>query len=534
MSIKSAADVPQTPTVQSPSNLTVNHVQTQFDLIKSPTTQAQGSGGVQFSKLQALSALDESEGASKKNGEDGRRKSSSTRITFGETTVTSLPEKESRSAIAEASKTPQSVRSSEAEASSSNASQSPWSIGTDTHDTETPSKSPSTANEVDSALSVKSNTSSCNGVVVLSPQQSTEIIEVDDDAPRPSSMKENGAANDRERDDSVAASVNNLVQEGASAPSALSNLMTSVKSFLPSTASLFGYTVEESEDEETEEMRAERIAKQTRLDMERREAEIIARREAFRLARQAEAEEKRKRVEAKRKALALAEQKREEERRRKEAERMRKLREDIDARKAKKAEEERKRELRRQRVLEHKRKVQAAEEARRAEVAAKEAQERRRAQQAAAVRKGGAGPSSVRGDADHMPPPPSKAPKTPGGQRTLFGAKKKHSMEISSYEMSAERPNVDESSDDEEGRGPGKKKIPEWATKSNVLKALEAQTEDPDKHFHRVHSVNLEEVFASTHTMKKRYRTRNSSGQWTRDRLTAREEMEYKKKVGYI
>ena len=67
-----------------------------------------------------------------------------------------------------------------------------------------------------------------------------------------------------------------------------------------------------------------------------------------------------------------------------------------------------------------------------------------------------------------------------------------------------------------------------------MRKALEKQTGDPDKHFTRVQSVNLEDVFASTQQTKMRYRSRNSSGQWTKDRLTAKEEMEYKKKAGYI
>jgi len=51
------------------------------------------------------------------------------------------------------------------------------------------------------------------------------------------------------------------------------------------------------------------------------------------------------------------------------------------------------------------------------------------------------------------------------------------------------------------------KKIPEWASKSNELCALKTQSEEPDKTFRRLESINLEEVFASTQQSKIRYRS---------------------------
>jgi len=44
----------------------------------------------------------------------------------------------------------------------------------------------------------------------------------------------------------------------------------------------------------------------------------------------------------------------------------------------------------------------------------------------------------------------------------------------------------------------------------------------------------LEEVFAEEKKKKKRYRTRGSSSNWVRDRLTWKEEMDYKKAVGLM
>lgn len=319
-------------------------------------------------------------------------------------------------------------------------------------------------------------------------------------------------------------------------PGVLSNLMTSVKSFMPATAAVFfGYKADDNDEEETEEERTARIAEENRIDAERREAEIIARRKAEQQQRHAEAEEKRRRAEEKRKALMKEKRRKDEEIKRKEAQRIKRLREELDARKKKKEEEDRKRELRHQRVREHQQKVAAAEAARRAELERKEAERRpgKYGRSKGAAGASGAGSSKMPMSAMKARSAGDAVRSTPGTQRTLFHERKKE--EVTSYEMSAERPNAEDNSDDDsEDTNNRGKKIPDWARNGNVLKALEEQNDDPDKTFARVHSVNLEDVFASTQNMKKRYRTRNSSGQWTRDRLTAREEMEYKKRAGFI
>lgn len=329
---------------------------------------------------------------------------------------------------------------------------------------------------------------------------------------------------DKSRAPTVSSAANPTAPEASNAndpdSSVLSNLMTSVKSFMPST--YFGYNEADQEpEEETEEMRAERIAEQGRREDERREMEMIARREAQRLARKVEADEKQKRAEANRKARALAELKKEEERKRKEAERRRKLRAENEARRAKRVEEEQKREARRKRVLEHQHRVREAEEKRRAELAAKEQERRQKAAGGGVLRAGAAGSSA-------MPPPSaSKGLKTPN--RGALSGKKK-AEEITSYEMSAQKRY---NSEDEEDENPGKP-IPKWAKNANVAKVHCEQNDDPDKLFKRITKVDLEQVFANAAEPKKRYRQRHSSAHWTRDRLTAKEELEYKKNAGFI
>ena len=317
-------------------------------------------------------------------------------------------------------------------------------------------------------------------------------------------------------------------------PGVLSNLMTSVKSFLPSAMAIPGFQAVDKE--ETEEEKAKRLERERKEDEERREAETIARREAAKQVRQAEAREKQRRVEEKRRAIELETQRKEEEKRQKELARTQRLRQENEERKRKKAEEDRKRELKRQRVRAHQEKVAAEEAAKRAALEKKLAAARmaQAAKFNAKMKMGGSSkaPMSER----KAPLSAMKGQATPGAQKQLF---KKKSLEVTSYEMSADRErgnySDDSSSESEEVKARRKgKKIPDWATKNNVAKAVNQQRTDPDKHFTRIQGVNLEDVFASTNQQKMRYRSRNSSGQWTKDRLTAKEEMEYKKKSGYI
>jgi hypothetical protein len=105
----------------------------------------------------------------------------------------------------------------------------------------------------------------------------------------------------------------------------------------------------------------------------------------------------------------------------------------------------------------------------------------------------------------------------------------------------------------EEGEEP-RKKVPEWAESSALLRALRAQNADPDAIFPDVGSPNLDEIFpsvraepdkaaaAGAHAARHgssaatagRFRRRASTGNWTRDALTEKENIAYKKKMGYI
>lgn len=490
---------PATPSVQTPSNLALNYAPT-FDPVKSPTSRAQSS--VRFTKLQGLGDFKVKDSGSAK--EASNRKSSDGKTPASSKNV-KTPLSEIGSRVSKVTTSTPGTRDKDVETAISLSNP----VGNEApHHTSQVSKSP--AQPTPPAPSAPPAAVNADEVI--------DITGDEPHAPKPASASASAGPS------ASKSSASEVINVDAQDTSVLSNLMTSVKSFMPAT--IFGYNDGDvSPAEETEEMRTARLAEEARIDDERREMEMIARKEAQRMQRKVEADEKQKRAEANRKARALAELKKEEERKRKEAERKRKLRADNDARKAKKAEDDQKREARRKRVLEHQQRVRELEEKRRAELEAKE-QERRR--QAAAGRRpvAAAGASS----SSAMPPPAGRGPKTPGASRGLFLGEKKKAEEITSYEMSAEkRFNPDDSDDENSG-----KPIPKWARNANVMKVHCEQTEDPDKVFKHVTTVDLEQVFASTNIPKKRYRTRHSSGQWTRDRLTAKEEMEYKRNAGFI
>jgi Inner centromere protein, ARK binding region len=88
--------------------------------------------------------------------------------------------------------------------------------------------------------------------------------------------------------------------------------------------------------------------------------------------------------------------------------------------------------------------------------------------------------------------------------------------------------NGEDSSDSETEQMRRAKQIPTWARSANLPQSLVAETRDPDSIFDKVNTINLEEVFEG-HPTKRRFRARTSSGMWVRDRLTAREELDYKK-----
>jgi len=78
--------------------------------------------------------------------------------------------------------------------------------------------------------------------------------------------------------------------------------------------------------------------------------------------------------------------------------------------------------------------------------------------------------------------------------------------------------------------------IPDWAQKSNLIPALERQflegpdRIDPDTIFPEVATCDLEAIFDRS---KARYNKRTSSGNWTKDRVTASETLVYKRTMGF-
>lgn len=108
---------------------------------------------------------------------------------------------------------------------------------------------------------------------------------------------------------------------------------------------------------------------------------------------------------------------------------------------------------------------------------------------------------------------------------------------MQTYDMSDREEESDESdSEDEYETQRPKKKIPEWAQRHNLHRALERQFADgpnrldPDKIFGEVLTCNLEDIFDKK---KSRYQRRTSSGNWTKDHVTIAEKLTYKRTMGY-
>ena len=108
---------------------------------------------------------------------------------------------------------------------------------------------------------------------------------------------------------------------------------------------------------------------------------------------------------------------------------------------------------------------------------------------------------------------------------------------MQTYDMSDREEESDESdSDDEYESQRPKKKVPEWAQRHNLHRALERQFAygpnrlDPDKIFGEVLTCNLEEIFDKK---KSRYQRMTSSGNWTKDHVTIAEKLTYKRTMGY-
>ena len=119
----------------------------------------------------------------------------------------------------------------------------------------------------------------------------------------------------------------------------------------------------------------------------------------------------------------------------------------------------------------------------------------------------------------------------PSANKTKSPPKPSETYEISDRE--------DSDSDDSEAENEKRKKqIPSWAKKEQLYAALEAQygcvdgqRVDPDLIFSEVDTCNLEAIFGSK--MNTKYRNRTSSGNWSRDQVTAAEKLVYKRAMGF-
>jgi hypothetical protein len=136
-----------------------------------------------------------------------------------------------------------------------------------------------------------------------------------------------------------------------------------------------------------------------------------------------------------------------------------------------------------------------------------------------------------------------------GGVQNSFGTtvkqppaakvtKPKPPSPMDTYEIS-DREGSDSDDSDSEAENDKQKKIPAWAVRANLLKALEEQYHgqvdgkrvDPDDIFAEVQSCDLVAIFGNKKADK--YRSRNSSGNWLRDEVTTAEKLVYKRDMGY-
>jgi len=120
--------------------------------------------------------------------------------------------------------------------------------------------------------------------------------------------------------------------------------------------------------------------------------------------------------------------------------------------------------------------------------------------------------------------------------QATFKQKQKCMSPMDTYEMSDRGESDSESEDESEFEEKSSKKIPKWAQKVNLIPALEIQfmggqqKVDPDEIFPEVSTCDLEAIFDK---QKKRYSKRASTGNWTKDGVTASEQLVYKRKMGF-
>ena len=151
-----------------------------------------------------------------------------------------------------------------------------------------------------------------------------------------------------------------------------------------------------------------------------------------------------------------------------------------------------------------------------------------RANAALAASGGAPGATAVAAKLTNAYPPArdSSAARTPSAKPALSGAPAEFSYQISPY-----RENSDSESEEDDARP--RKPIPGWAQSDQLAPCLYRQAKvDPDEIFvNPSKTCSLDAVFAARASSKSR---RSSSGNWFHDRLTWKEEVSYKREMGFI
>jgi hypothetical protein len=110
--------------------------------------------------------------------------------------------------------------------------------------------------------------------------------------------------------------------------------------------------------------------------------------------------------------------------------------------------------------------------------------------------------------------------------------KMKPPKEESSYKLSDTSYKSESEDEDEEAKRRAKKKIPNWAQGKRLNDLVERTRQiDPNLIFDDFTNLNIKDIWKYETGVS--FRPRSSSGNWTKDHFTLKEEEDYKKKMGY-
>jgi hypothetical protein len=110
--------------------------------------------------------------------------------------------------------------------------------------------------------------------------------------------------------------------------------------------------------------------------------------------------------------------------------------------------------------------------------------------------------------------------------------KMKPPKEETSYKLSDTSYKSESEDEDEEAKRRAKKKIPNWAQGKRLNDLVERTRQiDPNLIFDDFTNLNIKDIWKYETGVS--FRPRSSSGNWTKDHFTLKEEEDYKKKMGY-